>query len=186
MNKNFKNAAQAGFTLIELIVVIVVLGILAATALPKFASLGGDARLASLHAAKGALNSTAAMARGKYLINPSGTSTLSVEGTTLTMAGASGYPQADANVALAAGLATTDYYAVANATGTAVAAVSTGGKVTTPAIPAYTLVIIPAAVKDTATAGTCYMTYSLGKDPTTAVAGDAPTITVNGTADGCQ
>jgi MSHA pilin protein MshA len=39
-----RKQAQGGFTLIELIVVIVILGILAATALPKFANLGGDAR----------------------------------------------------------------------------------------------------------------------------------------------
>jgi MSHA pilin protein MshA len=46
---------QSGFTLIELIMVIVILGILAAFAIPKFADLSGDARMASLDGARGAL-----------------------------------------------------------------------------------------------------------------------------------
>ncbi len=52
---------QRGFTLIELVMVIVILGILVAVAIPKFVDLKGDARQAALEGVAGALNSAAAI-----------------------------------------------------------------------------------------------------------------------------
>jgi len=80
---------QGGFTLIELIAVIVILGILSATAMPKFVNLAADARVASLRAAKGALASAAAMARARSLIDPNATS-VTIEGVQVDIA--NGYP----------------------------------------------------------------------------------------------
>ena len=58
-----------GFTLIELIIVIVLLGILSATAAPRFLNLQSDARKAALKALQGAIKEMDTQVLGKSIVN---------------------------------------------------------------------------------------------------------------------
>ncbi|ELB2769618.1 MULTISPECIES: type II secretion system protein [Vibrio] len=86
---------QGGFTLIELVVVIVILGILAVTAAPRFLNLQDDARNSALEGLKGAISGAAGITYGKAAIDgkeAASAATLTVNGGTLHLV--YGYPKA--------------------------------------------------------------------------------------------
>lgn len=90
--------SQSGFTLIELVTVIVILGILAAFAIPRFSALETQARMSTVNGLSGSVKSAAMISKAVWTANGgAGLTNVSLEGmaNNVTVNGTTGYPTPD-------------------------------------------------------------------------------------------
>ncbi len=155
MKTNRIHRLHRGFTLIELVIVMAIVGLLAVVVLPRFVNLTGDARAARINGALGSARSAAVIAHGTALARNlgNGAATVAAEGANITII--NGYPTANAaGILAAAQIAAADFTIVGGGAGA-------GSTITVRAIGAVTPT-------------NCQFTY---QNP--AAAGNPPVYTVN-------
>jgi len=122
--------SQSGFTMIELVVVIVILGILSAFAVPRFANLRGEARSAAVNGMSGGLRSAVGVAKVKYqVVGNMAATTVDLDGTSVTVAASTGVPAGSA-AGIGAALQDTSGFTIDYTTPTAVTFRPSGGTAT--------------------------------------------------------
>lgn len=153
---------QVGFTIVELVVVIIILGILAATALPRFIDVSDEAHSASVDAVMGGLKSAQGMAHAKWMASGKPTS-IQINGNS--------HNTTTAGYVVSGATATTCYNVFVDMIQDSTAAVSS-------AVQSYTDSVDWHA---TGSSNTCTFTYdargSTGTNSTLSMNGDDGTIT---------
>ena len=83
---------QTGFSLIELVIVIVILGLLAATAIPRFLNVTDDAEDASVDGVAGGLSTAVSFVRSQWEVDGRQNSSVILDGTSVSLDPRFGYP----------------------------------------------------------------------------------------------
>lgn len=90
-------AKKQGFSLIELVIVIVILGLLAVTAIPRFLNITDEAEAASVDAVSGGLVSAVSFVRAQWEIDGRNNNHVLLDGTQIGLDKRFGYPTGDGN-----------------------------------------------------------------------------------------